>query len=342
MKKILFTILTFFLIIIEVQATADKENLVNIYLFHRDTCSHCQEEIKFLTKLEKKYPNIKIYKYEVTEEKNKEVLEQVEKLYNIKLEAVPVTIIGSKIYTGYSSEKSNPKLITTINYYGTYGYEDKLAELLNIPKPQVAKDYPPDIDEYINKNSEYNLLFNITSSDLDLSTSASLLAVDSAFNLTSILFLVIIAILIILIKNEKQKIISIFLYLLTIITSWIALYIIANLNLITIIILILSAIAIFLSLIKHKKHIINYALIFLTSYLMIYTLGLINNNMLILKGIFNLNLASTYEIILNLIVYTFTYIVFDSAILFIIYKIINKIYSKIKERKNKPIKETNL
>ena len=40
------------------------DNLVNIYFFHSNTCSHCKAEGKLLEELMNEYDNIKIYKYE--------------------------------------------------------------------------------------------------------------------------------------------------------------------------------------------------------------------------------------------------------------------------------------
>ena len=68
MKKkiilILFLIISIFFINIPIQAS-EKSNLVNIYFFHSNTCSHCQEEQKLLKKLEERYDNIKIYEIEI-------------------------------------------------------------------------------------------------------------------------------------------------------------------------------------------------------------------------------------------------------------------------------------
>ena len=60
-NKIIFFVILFILSISPVHADSDK-NLVNIYLFHSNTCPHCKEEIKYLDKIEKKYDNVKIYK----------------------------------------------------------------------------------------------------------------------------------------------------------------------------------------------------------------------------------------------------------------------------------------
>lgn len=41
-----------------------QEKKVNIYFFWGDGCSHCAHEKPFLEKLEKKYPEVKVYDFE--------------------------------------------------------------------------------------------------------------------------------------------------------------------------------------------------------------------------------------------------------------------------------------
>ena len=73
--KILFLVICLFSFCNVVNAVSEK-NLVNIYLFHSYTCKHCKEEIKLLDELEKEYDNIKVYKYEVNENENGELLKK--------------------------------------------------------------------------------------------------------------------------------------------------------------------------------------------------------------------------------------------------------------------------
>ena len=62
MRKISKIVIFFLAFIIGIyNVKAEEKNLVNIYLFHSNTCPHCQEEIGVLEELQKKYPNIKIY-----------------------------------------------------------------------------------------------------------------------------------------------------------------------------------------------------------------------------------------------------------------------------------------
>ena len=52
-------------------------------MFHSYTCKHCKEEIKLLDELEKEYDNIKVYKYEVNENGNGELLKNISEIMMI-------------------------------------------------------------------------------------------------------------------------------------------------------------------------------------------------------------------------------------------------------------------
>ena len=76
MKKTITLILLLFLCLnlFELHVEAESDNLVNIYFFHSDSCSHCKEETKFLEKILGNYPNVKMNKYEIHDENAKEAL----------------------------------------------------------------------------------------------------------------------------------------------------------------------------------------------------------------------------------------------------------------------------
>ena len=118
MKKTITLILLLFLCLFsfKLHVEAKSANLVNIYFFHSNSCSHCKEETKFLEKIIENYSNVKIYKYEIHDKDAKEVLKKASNIYNIKTNGVPITIIGNKVYTGFLYEKSSLKFIKTIEY----------------------------------------------------------------------------------------------------------------------------------------------------------------------------------------------------------------------------------
>ena len=131
--KCLSILFLFIVLMLPIKIDASsKERLVNIYFFHSSTCSHCNSEIKLLDSIEKKYKNVKIYRYEVHEDNNKLKYESVCEYFDIKSGGVPVTVIGDTVYTGYSENVSTLKFIKTIEYYSRYGYKDEVGKILGI------------------------------------------------------------------------------------------------------------------------------------------------------------------------------------------------------------------
>lgn len=156
--KILFLVISLFSFCNVVNAVS-KKNLVNIYLFHSYTCKHCKEEIKLLDELEKEYDNIKVYKYEVNENGNGELLKNISEIMGSKVTGTPYTIIGNKVFSGYDYENSKGRFKGAIEYYSKYGYEDKVGEYISsIPLPSYeVKDTDLDVDEYINDYISYKV-----------------------------------------------------------------------------------------------------------------------------------------------------------------------------------------
>ena len=161
LKKYLFIIFLFMISFSFVYADSDK-NLVNIYLFYSDSCSHCASEKKLLNELIDKYDNVRLYKYEIGEQENSILLDEVANLLDTTVSGVPFTVIGNKVYKGFSYENSKPKFIATIEYFSQYEYKDVVGEYIggielpNYSESEVVEDSDhnysgeqPDIDDYI-------------------------------------------------------------------------------------------------------------------------------------------------------------------------------------------------
>ena len=82
----------------------EKEEKVNLYLFHSADCSHCAAEIKWLADIEDQYSEyLNVYKYEVTyDEANSKLMDQVVSKMKLSNQSLPLTIIGDKTFNGYS------------------------------------------------------------------------------------------------------------------------------------------------------------------------------------------------------------------------------------------------
>lgn len=207
--KILFLVICLFSFCNVVNAVSEK-NLVNIYLFHSYTCKHCKEEIKLLDELEKEYDNIKVYKYEVNENGNGELLKNISEIMGSKVTGTPYTIIGNKVFSGYDYENSKGRFKGAIEYYSKYGYEDKVGEYISsIPLPSYeVKDTDPNVDEYINDYISYKvklpLIGEVKLKNLTLPLITVVIGLADGFNPCAMWVLLFLISMLIGMKDKKR------------------------------------------------------------------------------------------------------------------------------------------
>lgn len=80
---------------------------LSLYFFYGDGCPHCAKEEIFLDKLEKKYPDIVIYRYEVWHDQdNARLLFEIASKLGVKVTGVPVLVVGNEAITGYFNDES--------------------------------------------------------------------------------------------------------------------------------------------------------------------------------------------------------------------------------------------
>lgn len=136
MKKLKFLILTV-LLLLPISVSAKEK--VNLYLFHSETCGHCQAEIKYLKELEQEYDNLKVHLYEVDSHKdNAEKMIKVKEALEIDSPNVPFTVIGNYYYIGFSDGIAD----------GIKELVDKYSEEkeTNMVKPVLEGKEVPDIE----------------------------------------------------------------------------------------------------------------------------------------------------------------------------------------------------
>ena len=286
---ILFLIITTVISTNIVMASQTK-NLVNIYFFHSNTCSHCKEETKFLDKLENRYNNIKIYKYEVHEEDTIEILKKIDELYDTKITSVPITIIGSELYTGYSTD-ANLTFIKTIEYYSKYGYEDKIGSYLEVDLPTYNIDNNSiKLDEFIEEYHNYDLL-GLKTDKLDTSNISLLLGFLCSINLINIIGLIIVIVISKQFKSDKIKLLSLILYIgiTTILLLKTILNHIVSSVMIYVIAIIIFIIIIFRTKTKQKNYYIFNSIIPISIIINLIMTYFSNKNILIFNNILNLH-----------------------------------------------------
>jgi thiol-disulfide isomerase/thioredoxin len=74
-----------------------------LYLFFSPTCPHCAKEKLFLEKIEEKYPDLSIHKYDVALKENITLLRKLAEIHGAEeyIGSVPLTFIGDTYFVGY-------------------------------------------------------------------------------------------------------------------------------------------------------------------------------------------------------------------------------------------------
>lgn len=328
-----FKILIFLLIVSHFQTVAaqtNNKNIVNIYFFHSKDCSHCHEESRFLNSIEEKYDNINIYRYEIHENQNNELRINIQEIYDIKTNGVPLTIIGDTPYTGYLDSKSPLIFTKTIEYYSRYGYKDQVGQLLQIGTASNNKidESVPTLEDFLKNYGNYKLIGSIYTDNLDTSSNSLILGILSQFNIIKIIFIIIVVILVSKIKEPTKE-----LYLITnyFIISFIlnTTYVVSNyIYSLMILIIIVTLFIIGLFKTKEKQYLYSSILIIIaiiSSYLennLYITYSKIFKEILKLHNLTGLNKISYFG---N---YFFIIIIIDILFILIIYGLKNKINSK--------------
>jgi len=210
-KKILFLIFICILFVPSVFADKDK-NLVNIYLFYSDTCPHCAKEKELLSELQDEYDNIRIYKYEISNKDNSMLLDEVAMMFDTKVTGVPFTVIGEKIYKGFSYEDSKSKFIGTIEYYSNNGYKYIVGEYIGdieLPSYEMNEENTSkeNIDEFLEDygNHKISVLgFDIETKNLALPLVSILIGFVDGFNPCAMWVLLFLISMLMGMKNKKR------------------------------------------------------------------------------------------------------------------------------------------
>jgi len=208
----LVTIISFLIGINFVGADSEK-NLVNIYLFYSNACPHCAAEKALFDEILDDYDNVKLYKYEVSDKDNGLLLDEVAALFDTSVTGVPLTVIGDKIFKGYSDTDSKMRFMATIEYYSFNGYNDRVGEYLgnvDLPKYEI-KENQENINEYIDEYSNYRIdvpiLGVVETKNLTLPVIAILIGLVDGFNPCAMWVLLFLISMLIGLKDKKKMLI---------------------------------------------------------------------------------------------------------------------------------------
>jgi len=149
-KKTIFLLAMFFLLL-PLQSNATESD-VNMYLFYRDGCSHCDALKEALDEIKTEYPNLKVHMFEVGRSfENSTLMGRASNLLDANATGVPFSIIGTKTFTGYSEAITRGQIEYAIELYsGIFSYSDPVGEMLGIVTDSGTLTY----EEIINNNND--------------------------------------------------------------------------------------------------------------------------------------------------------------------------------------------
>jgi len=135
-KKIIHALLVFLFLLVFMAPVFAREKSVNIYFFWGEGCPHCAKEKPFLQKLEKKYPTVKVYDFEVwNNDENRKLLIKVGKKLNVDVSGVPFTVIGDQHFIGWLNEETTgASLEKAVQFFLSHDCRDVVGEILSSKK----------------------------------------------------------------------------------------------------------------------------------------------------------------------------------------------------------------
>ncbi len=105
MKKIILTAIFCFFVFIPQIAKAQEK--VEVDFFYSPTCPHCAEESKFLDGLEKRYSELRINRYDISQGENHQLLKNFYLEHDVSSEYwgwTPITFIKNQSFLGFNKE----------------------------------------------------------------------------------------------------------------------------------------------------------------------------------------------------------------------------------------------
>ena len=87
-------------------ANAQTNDIVEVNLFYSPTCSHCTAERTFFDNMQKKYKELVVNRYDITNTNNVEKLKEYYSRYNVSKQEfgmVPITFINNEYFLGFDN-----------------------------------------------------------------------------------------------------------------------------------------------------------------------------------------------------------------------------------------------
>lgn len=130
LSAVIFCLLSVF------SSASAQEDRIEAYFFYSNGCPHCRAEEAFLDKIEGKYPQMELKRYEISSAENRDLYNQIGKKYGapeqfLSVTSIPLTIIGEKYFLGYRDDQTTGQEI-----------ESHIGHLLGKEDPYCASPSP--------------------------------------------------------------------------------------------------------------------------------------------------------------------------------------------------------
>lgn len=81
-----------------------------LHFFWGEGCPHCENQKPFLTKMDEKYPELKINMYEIYKNtENKKLMDEMNTKLNADARGVPFTVVGDNYTIGWGGDNTTGK-----------------------------------------------------------------------------------------------------------------------------------------------------------------------------------------------------------------------------------------
>lgn len=203
MKRNLFLLVAFFLLLIPINVNA-KSN-IDVHLFYSKTCPHCKAEKEYLQELEKNSDNIEIHLYEITDnEDNRVLLKKVQDIIEAPSNYVPYTVIGNKHFQGFNND-TKLKIENTIKAYEESNYIDVVGGIID---KTITKDNYQELidgkDVEVEDTVDVPILGKVDPKNVSIPLLAITIGLVDGFNPCAMWVLIFLISMLLNMKNKKR------------------------------------------------------------------------------------------------------------------------------------------
>lgn len=197
-KKIIFIAISCVILVVPFQVLRAQRLPINISVFAREGCVHCQIEEEFLDQLSKEMPNIAVSYYDIAEPKNRDLFEQITSRYSL-VKGTPITLVGGRFIEGFGTAETTGAIIRDILAAGA-GENKKFEDMLNIAPSTETQ--PQKINGFVVKLPVINR--SIDTRDFSLGALSVVLGFIDGFNPCAMWVLVMFLIILAQLQSRKK------------------------------------------------------------------------------------------------------------------------------------------